>query len=511
MANKRSSKGRSSGRAAERPAKLSVPRTVAPRVDQVAADPTAWFALEISWAKLVTARFLVFGLLALDALRQIPHAPRYGAGDFNVGQLAMFDTLGPGRVAFGACQLLIAYTLVLAACGIATRLVLPIAAVLYAWLYFGSQLDSYQHHYLVALVLLIGCFVPWERPASRGPTVRSWAVRLLLVQLGIMYLWAAISKLDPAWLDGSTLSTQITGSMRSLIESTLGFKLVAIAVVVVELVLAATIWMRRTWSVAAPLGILFHAGILLTGLEIGLFAVLMIALYALVVPDRIWIWGAEHAPLGGLRKLAARTGWGDLGIAIALGLGLAVVTRIPHALVVAVVATTIPLGLALRSHLRGQAPSARLGLVHVGAIALWLVLDRTSSLTVDYYKFWGGSQRRLNHRDTAEQAYRGLIEVAPGEATGHYQLGRLLLPTEHSDEALAELHEAQRLAPTSARAFVEEARWLAGNGKLPEAVEKARQATVAEPSSQDARALLDSLSGSRPAPRSGSADDDVDQ
>ena len=93
------------------------------------------------------------------------------------------------------------------ACGVATRWLVPLATVIYSWLYFGSQLDSYQHHYLVAMLLVIACFVPWQ-PAVELDAVRTWALRLLLVELAIVYLWAAISKIDPLWLDGTALAGQ---------------------------------------------------------------------------------------------------------------------------------------------------------------------------------------------------------------------------------------------------------------------------------------------------------------
>ena len=86
--------------------------------------PAFWFGFEVAWAKLVLARSVVFGLLALDALLQIQHAPRYGAGGFNVAQLPGLGAFGPTRASYGIGQLLDAYLLVLAACGIATRVVI---------------------------------------------------------------------------------------------------------------------------------------------------------------------------------------------------------------------------------------------------------------------------------------------------------------------------------------------------------------------------------------------------
>src|SRR5205085_4826490 len=101
-----------------------------------------------------------------------------------------------------ALPISLAYLFVLIAFGVAARVLVPITAALYAWLYFGSQLDSYQHHYLVVMVLVIASFVPWQRPADARPETpaRSWAIRLLLVPLAIMYLWAAISKMSPGWV-----------------------------------------------------------------------------------------------------------------------------------------------------------------------------------------------------------------------------------------------------------------------------------------------------------------------
>ena len=478
----------------------------------VPREPVFWFGFEIPWAKLVVARVVVFGLLAIDALLQIRHAPRYGANDFNVGQLPLLDGLGVGRVAYGVGQLVVAYLLVLTALGVATRWILPVAAALYAGLYFGSQLDSYQHHYLVALFLVIASCVPWQRPANAEPAtpIRSWAVRLLLVQLAIMYLWAAISKLDPAWVDGRTLRNQIGGSLETLIESTVGFQVVSIAVIAVELALAATVWMRRSWFIAAPLGILFHAGIVTTGLEIGVFAYLMVAMYILVIPDRIWVLLAGTGPARAVqtwvRGVAARPSRIAIGVALVVGIGLALLTRLPDALVVALAASVIPLVMLIRALLRGSAPVTAIAVAHVAAISLWLVVDRTSMVAFDYYKYWGGSQRRLDHKPNAERAYRGLIDIAPDEALGHYQLGRILLAKGETEEALARLHDAQRLDPSHARAWIAEARWLAARGELPKAVAKAKDAVFAEPSNQEARALLDSLSSARPVPKPGPDD-----
>jgi hypothetical protein len=477
----------------------------APRRAVLPPDPSFWFGFEITWAKVVVFRVVFFGMLALDALLQIRHAPRYGANAFNVAQLPLLDDLGPGCIGYGVGQLLLAYLLVVGALGVATRWVIGAAALLYAWLYLGSQLDSYQHHYLVMLVLAISAFVPWQRPYEAHPRtpVRSWALRLVLVQLAIMYLWAAISKMDGAWLDGTTLGKQLAGSMRSLIDHPIGIKWTARFVILVELGLAAPIWLKRTWWIAAPIGIVFHLGIVATGLEIGLFAYLMVAIYVLVIPDVVIVSILELEPLQpiarALRRIAAAPGWIAIGVGIALGLVIALITRTPAALITAIIASVVPIGIAAMAAQSKRTPPASVGIAHVVALLAWLVVDRASTVTEDYYRFWGGSQRRLGNPETAEIAYRKLVEIEPDDPRGHFQLARLLLANGKDEEGLDHLHAAQGREDL-ARAWLEEARWLAKAGRTAEALEKARSGLRAEPTSNEARALVDSLAGSRPLP-----------
>ena len=487
-------------------------------------QPAFWFGFDVAWAKLLVFRLVFFGLLALDALLQLRHAPRYGASGFNVAQLPLLDDVGPTRVSYAIAQLACSYLFVLAALGVATRLVVPVVTAIYAWLYFTSQLDGYQHHYLVALILGIACFVPWERPADATPDrrLRTWAVRLVLVQLGILYLWAAISKMDAAWLDGTTLSGQIQGSFRELIDGSIGIKAVARLTILAELTLAIVVWIRPAWFIALPLGVLFHAGILLSNLEIGLFAYLMLAMYLLVIPDRAYVWFAEQRWLGRVRELVSRPAARDLVTGLATLFGIAIGTtlvallcRFDFALGVALALGLVPLGLVAYRRLRGKPGGAAIGAAHLIALLLWVTVDRTTSVAVDYFRFWGGSARRLGETDAAEHAYRQMAALAPDEGSGHYQLGRLLLKRGEEQEGLAELRRAQEIETARARSYVAEAQYLAGKGRSAEALAKAEEATYAEPNNQVAIDLVDTLSGKKKKPGAGSgsagSDDDQDQ
>ena len=446
-------------------------------------EPTFWFGFEVPRAKIVVGRVIFFGLLAIDALMQLVHAPRYGAG-FNVAQLPGLDSLGPGRIGYGTSELVLAYAFVLIAFGVATRWLVPVAAIIYSWLYFGSQLDSYQHHYLIAMLLVIACFVPWQPGA--GP-VRSWALRLMIVELAIVYLWAAISKLDPLWLDGTALSGQVHGSLRSLIDATIGIRAVAILVLLTELALT-WIWVRPAWKFLAPLGIAFHLGIVWSGLEIGLFAWLMIGLYAFVLPDRVYAW----AKLPALPALSRP--WLVFTASLVTGLVLAVICRFPSSLAIAIVATVfvvVSCAITRRS-------IVAVALAHLVALTVWVVVDRTSSIARDYYNFWGGTSRRLKDPASAQAAYRRLVAIAPDDVPAHYYLGLALLDRDDA-AGLDELHIAERLDNHHARAYNAEARWLASHGKSQEALVVAREATAADPNDAEARNILAALTtGHRP-------------
>lgn len=512
--------------ATKRPAPNEVPATKPeppkakpPKVVSLPApEPAFWFGFDVAWAKLVVVRVVLFGLLAIDAILQIRHAPRYGAGGFNVAQIPGLDALGPSRAIYEVAQLVSAYLFVLAALGVATRWVLPAVTGIYAYLYFTSQLDGYQHHYLVALVLGISCFVPWQRRADTEPAtpVRTWAVRLILVQLAILYLWAAVSKMNGAWVDGRTLANQITGPLRELVDSSVGIKAAAKFAIFAELTLALTIWVRPAWFIALPLGLMFHTGILLSGLEIGLFAWLMLAMYLLIVPDRAFVWAAEQPPIAAARRALTRIRFdGDAatGIAVAGGvavaIGAALLCRLEHAFIVAIALTLVPIAVVVAGRLRGRAAGGFVGIAHVVAIVVWLAVDRLSSVATDYYRFWGGSSRRLGDLESSERAYRKLVELQPDEGQGHYQLGRLLLKRGEEPEGLAELRRAQAEEPSRARAYVAEAEYLASKGRTAEALAKAQEATYAEPDSQAAKALVDSLAKpNQPVPPPGAQPDD---
>lgn len=448
-------------------------------------------------------RLLFFGVLAVDLWLEVEHAPRYGAGDFNVSHLPWLDGLLPvlERPVIAAGNLLQAYLAALIALGAGRRAAVWALTALYGVTYFGSQLDSYQHHYLVFLVLLACCGLTWPRGSAAGDAgarepVPGWPIRLILAQVSIVYLFAALAKLDPRWWSGAVLELQVHGWAEGAIEQLGGFATAARLVVATELFLAAAIHVPALRAPAAALGIAFHVGIEAAGFRIGLFSYFMVAIYTLVLPERPIAaaarWLGERAgrlplprlpgsPPGTLATCAAAIAGGALLLATAPIGG--------PALAAAALAAAAGGALAL-SH-RAAAP--RTALLHLAACAALALLARPSVTDTarDYYRFWGGSSRRLGDLDTATAAYQRVVEVAPDYAQGHTSLANLYRRTGQPERALAEANVAQRLAPDDHRPHLVEAMVHDQAGDGPAALAAAERALERAPGDTEARRIAE--------------------
>jgi tetratricopeptide (TPR) repeat protein len=474
-----------------------------------------WLEHAVPPAKLALFRVAFFTLLGIDAFLQLEHAPRYGAGDFNVAHLPLLDALLPlpSRDGMVVVFLLQAYLAFRIAVGGAVRAPLIALTALYGYGYFISQLNSFQHHYLIFLLLLVCCFVPWdgaaaERDGEARAPLRSWAIRLLLVQLAIVYLWAAIAKLDPAWLDGTALSRQIgDGWVRDTVERIFGaatatdpggFGRLAQLVLLTELLLAVALLWRRLWPVALVVGVAFHAGVELAGFRIGLFSYFMFACYLLVVPDR-WVTRAAAATDRAVgRRLAAR--WERAQAALrppalaaaavgALVAGALLVATQPYEAIGWVVAVTAGWGAVAvaRSWRRGRGRAALRAIVaHLLACAAIFTLHGSTEQAFAYHRYWSGSAQRLGDADGARRAYRALTRVAPEHGPGHYHLGNFHRADGDLDAALASYDRAMALAPHDHRAFLAAALLHSAAGRGADALAAAEHVLSLSPKDQQA-------------------------
>ena len=221
--------------------------------------PVFWFGFEVAWAKLVLARVVLFALLALDAFLQIRHAPRYGAGDFNVAQLpAARRARARARRLRASASSPAPYLFVLAALrrGDAARAADRGRALRVAVLRQPARLvpaplpgrPPARDRVLRAVAAAAGCRAR-DAGADVGGAARSSS------SSGSCTCGPRSRRSIRRGLDGRTLGGQLTGALRTAIDGTLGMQAASILVIGVELVLAATIWLRPAWRIAAPLGL----------------------------------------------------------------------------------------------------------------------------------------------------------------------------------------------------------------------------------------------------------------
>ena len=236
----------------------------------------------------------------------------YGPGGF--GDPAHFDSVfGPPwwrwsllRVlppAWGPQALLTAWAVAAVGLLVGYR---PRVAALVCWAaaVSFSQANLYLHNggdQLKLIVLLMLVFLPsdgrWavrRHPAARGATgpvlVRAWPVRLLVVQLAVMYFMNGFYKaLGPGWRDGSVMYYVAHSPSRAHFSPDYlplpneALRVLAWVTVLWELLFPVTVALPTTRAATLWIGALFHVGTLVH-LEVGLFPMYALCYYVPLLP-----------------------------------------------------------------------------------------------------------------------------------------------------------------------------------------------------------------------------------
>lgn len=423
-----------------------------------------WMAFEVSTTKLRLFRFAFFALFAVDAWLQIAHAPRYGANDFNVTHFPALDFVFPMPsrtmmiVVFGAQ----AYLGVRLALGGVSRAAYIVMAALFAFGYYISQLNSLQHHYLLSIALCFIAAFPW--PELSPPTEskaaiprevkrqrqKNWPVRMLLVSLSVMYFFAAVSKLHPMWLDGTTLKLELSAEwMRDLCDF-IGWDTMAYLTILAELALMVLIQLRRLWPLAMAVGISMHLAFEFSGLEIGLFSYFMVIIYLLLLPEPFlkkiasWIVPTFGGLSGLLQKANDKRLFAWLAFAVSVAIAFTVTQLLPLPVGTIMTLLLITSILATADFLLVRRGASAAGAHLLATFSLVLFLHSTDAIR-DYYRYWGGQERRSGNISAAIVAYEDLVRFEPTYAQGHRRLGDLYRRVKRNDEALREYEEGLKL------------------------------------------------------------------
>jgi hypothetical protein len=145
-----------------------------------------------------------------------------------------------------------------AATAAAVSSVLGVVALLW------DQQTYSNHRVLVTLLVTFLVFARsdaalsvWRRRPHQA-AVPWWPQLLMMTQLSACYLFAALSKVNPVYLDGEPFAFWLWMSLPSAL-----LPVVAVASVLTELFLAVGLWFRATRYVAAAAGVALHVSIVL--------------------------------------------------------------------------------------------------------------------------------------------------------------------------------------------------------------------------------------------------------
>jgi Vitamin K-dependent gamma-carboxylase len=188
-----------------------------------------------------------------------------------------------------------------------------VALLLMLMHFYMGRLDDYpgwsSHHiYLLVVSTSLLALSPcgrsfsWDRyravakarrardiPPEYGPL---WPQRLIALQLGALYFWAAVDKTNWPFLSGERLEQAFiwpfTGrTLEPLLSLGPMLCMLAITVVVVEYVLAFAIFVRRWQAFVLPIGIALHAAFYVL-LPVNTYSATVLVLYlSLLDPDAV--------------------------------------------------------------------------------------------------------------------------------------------------------------------------------------------------------------------------------
>ena len=258
-----------------------------------------WAFAPVDTAPMAALR-IACGLLVLGwTLSLLPDAQAF-LGDDGLTQRPVDGSRGWWTLSvsspYGACALLAAAAVALVV-GWRTR----IASVIVAFLLIALQRrDVYVLNSgdlllreLALFVALMPAGETWSVDARRrGTRLRApWALRLLQVQVSVLYLSSVTAKLHgTSWQDGSAVgkALQLDDLQRLVVPQSLATSVTVSALLtygtlVAEAFLVVGLWLNKTRWLAIAAGIAVHLGIEAT-LLIGWFSLTVIACYLAFVP-----------------------------------------------------------------------------------------------------------------------------------------------------------------------------------------------------------------------------------
>jgi hypothetical protein len=230
--------------------------------------------------------FVLYCLVGIETFLELEKTQKYGSDGFNVADFYFLNQIIANNASNLTTIIMIMRLLIIILCFVLasgrlktsfeTMLCKFLLASVYGVAYFSSQIDNYQHHYLICLLLVL--------------IATNLLSKLLVFQVSWVYFCTTLTKLHWSFLDGSTLRHTLGGIVGKQINQINNNQwlwiAMSIAAVVVELLLSIGLLRRRLWPCCALIGISLHLSLEFSGFAIGLFSYLMIGFWITLILPR---------------------------------------------------------------------------------------------------------------------------------------------------------------------------------------------------------------------------------
>jgi hypothetical protein len=164
------------------------------------------------------------------------------------------------------------------------RIAITSYTILWAGVYFMQKSSYNNHYYLLLLISFLLIFLPANRYASldvkqnrvsEEKTMPYWISLLFIIQVGIVYVYAAVAKFYPDWLDGTFTKNLLSGTTTrpfflELFSQKWFYLFIAYAGILFDLLIVPFLLFKKTRTLALIASIIFHIFNSIT-LQIGIF------------------------------------------------------------------------------------------------------------------------------------------------------------------------------------------------------------------------------------------------
>ena len=212
---------------------------------------------------------------------------------------------------------------VLLALGVGHRIVAPLLAIGFAYVFLLDKAEYLNHFYAALLFLVLIAVTPSDRAFSlaarrrpdRPPIVPLWSIWLLRFQVGVIYFYAGIAKLGDDWLAGEPMATWLAQRsdlplVGSLLEADPAGVLFSWGGAAYDLAIVPLLLWRRTRGLAMALVVAFNVTNWII-FDIGIFPPMMIVATTIFL-DPGWPRQLLSRVGAGARSVGSRAAAADL-------------------------------------------------------------------------------------------------------------------------------------------------------------------------------------------------------